>query len=79
MKDLAAKLEKYRLEAEDCELISKLAGDANKREFFAKLAVQFRRLSRDIEEQMAHRERYAEIMASSRATIAQADAVLNRR
>ena len=79
MQDLVAKLEKYQLEAEDCEMISKLAGDVKKREFFAKLAVQFRQLSRDIEQQIARRERNAEVVASSRAAIAQADAVLNRR
>ena len=77
MRDLVAKLEKYRLEAEDCELISKLAVDMNKREFFARLAVQFRQLSRDIEEQMAGREPDTDLSASSRAANAQADAVLN--
>ena len=79
MKDLTAKLEKYRLEAEDCEVISKLAGDVKKREFFARLAAQFRELSRDLEEQIARQERDAELVASSRAVMAQADAVLNRR
>ena len=57
MQDLVAKLEKYRLEAEDCEIISKLSGDVKKRAFFARLSVQFRQLARDIEEQIAARER----------------------
>jgi hypothetical protein len=32
MKDLNAKLEKFLTEAEDCELIGRLAGDPKKRE-----------------------------------------------
>ena len=37
MDDLHAKLEKLSLEAEDCELIAKLATDLKKRAMFAKL------------------------------------------
>ena len=56
MQDLHEKLEKYRLEAEDCEIIGRLAGDVKKRAFFARLAVRFRTMARDIEEQIAIRE-----------------------
>ena len=49
MDDLQAKLEKLSLEAEDCELIAKLATDLEKRAMFAKLALQLRAMARDIE------------------------------
>ena len=35
-------------EAEDCDLISRLATDKTKREFFKKLAVDLRGMARDI-------------------------------
>ncbi len=57
MQDLKAKLEKLRLEAEDCELIANLATDLKKRAFFAKLAVQLKAMARDIESAMAARAR----------------------
>jgi hypothetical protein len=50
MNDLHAKLEKLSLEAEDCELIAKLATDLKKRAMFARLAFQLRAMARDIEE-----------------------------
>jgi hypothetical protein len=49
MEDLRARLEKLLLEAEDCELIAKLATDLNKRAFFAKLALQLKSMARDVE------------------------------
>ena len=49
MDDLHAKLEKLSLEAEDCELIAKLATDLKKRAMFAKLAVQLRTMAREVE------------------------------
>ena len=55
MEDLDAKLEKLLLEAEDCELIAKLATDVKKRAFCARLAVQLRTMARDIQEIMALR------------------------
>jgi hypothetical protein len=39
MEDLRAKLEKLVIEAEDCELIGRVATDPDKRELFKKLAV----------------------------------------
>jgi len=50
MQDLQAKLEKLLLEAEDCELIAKLAADMKKRVFFANMAVQLRALAHDVED-----------------------------
>jgi hypothetical protein len=49
MKDMKAHLEKLRLEAEECELISKLATDATKKSLFAKLAVHHRTLADEVE------------------------------
>jgi hypothetical protein len=46
---LRIKLEKLLVEAEDCELISKLATDSRKRELFKKLATDLRSMARDIE------------------------------
>jgi hypothetical protein len=57
MEDLRAKLEKLRAEADDCELIARLATDVKKSAFFAKLAVQLRTMARDIEGVMAVRAR----------------------
>ncbi|WP_167351849.1 hypothetical protein [Bradyrhizobium tropiciagri] len=49
MKDMKAHLEKLRLEAEECELISKLATNATKKELFAKLAAHHRALADEVE------------------------------
>jgi hypothetical protein len=48
MEDLRAKLEKLLIEAEDCELIGRLAIDPDKRELFKKLAVGLRGMAHDI-------------------------------
>ncbi|SEB99603.1 hypothetical protein [Bradyrhizobium erythrophlei] len=52
MKDMAAHLEKLRTEAEECELISKLATNAIKKELFAKLAAHHRNLADEVERAM---------------------------
>ncbi len=49
MEDLHAELERFSLDAEDCELIANLATDLKKRAMFAKLAVQLRTMARDVE------------------------------
>jgi hypothetical protein len=59
MQDLSARLEKLLTEAEDCELIGRLATDLRKRALFAKLAADLRALARDIEAVMAAREQEA--------------------
>ena len=48
MEDLKSKLEKLLSEAEDCELIGRLATDPNKRELFKKLANDLRAMANDI-------------------------------
>ena len=48
MEDLKSKLEKLLSEAEDCELIGRLATDPNKRELFKKLAKDLRAMANDI-------------------------------
>ena len=55
VQDLKAKLEKLRTEAEDCELIGRLATDIHKRELFLRLAVDLRSMARDIEAMIATR------------------------
>jgi hypothetical protein len=48
MEDLTAKLEKLLTEAEDCELIGRLATDPAKRELFKRLARDLRSMAGDI-------------------------------
>jgi hypothetical protein len=55
MEDLRAKLEKLRGEADDCELISRLATDGEKRVLFGKLAIDLRIMARDIAAMIAAR------------------------
>ncbi|WFU35937.1 hypothetical protein QA635_16595 [Bradyrhizobium brasilense] len=52
MKDMQAHLEKLRVEAEECELISKLATNATKKSLFAKLAAHHRTLADEVEQTM---------------------------
>jgi hypothetical protein len=52
---LRIKLEKLLVEAEDCDLIGKLATDTQKRELFKKLANGLRSMARDIEAKIAGR------------------------
>jgi hypothetical protein len=52
---LRVKLEKLLVEAEDCQLIGKLATDVQKRELFKKLATDLRSMARDIEAEIAGR------------------------
>jgi hypothetical protein len=56
MEDLSAKLEKLLTEAEDCEIIGRLATDPNKRELFKRLAVDLRAMARDIQAVMGARK-----------------------
>jgi hypothetical protein len=51
--DLMERLQKLRDDADDCELISKLATDQAKREVFANLAIQLRQAAADVEQVMA--------------------------
>jgi hypothetical protein len=49
MKDLTDKLEKLRSDAEDCDLIGRLATDQTKRETFRRLASQLRDMAAELE------------------------------
>ena len=55
MEDLTAKLEHLLTEAEDCEIIGRLAADAKKRELFKRLAIDLRSMAREIEALVALR------------------------
>ena len=57
MEDLRAKLEKLLIEAEDCDLIGRLATDPKKRELFKKLAADLRAIAHDIQTVIAERTR----------------------
>ncbi len=60
MQDLRENLEKLLTEAEDCELIGRLATDPKKRELFERLATDLRQMARDIEAMIAGRAPEAE-------------------
>jgi hypothetical protein len=60
MEDLSARLEKLLVEAEDCELIGRLAGDVAKRELFKRLAVDLRAMARDVQAVIAGRSARSE-------------------
>jgi hypothetical protein len=55
MEDLNAKLEKLLVEAEDCDMIGRLATDLNKRELFKRLAADLRTMADDIRAAIAQR------------------------
>lgn len=55
MKDLHARLEKLRTDAEDCILISRLATDPVKRETFHMLAESYKVLAEKLERVIAAR------------------------
>jgi hypothetical protein len=56
MEDLSARLEKLLTEAEDCDLIGKLATDLKKRALFQKLASDLRSMAREVEAVIADRK-----------------------
>ena len=53
MKDLQKKLEKLLVEAEDCELIGRLASDVAKRETFRRLSMQLREKAEELKQTIA--------------------------
>lgn len=53
IKDVEAQLEKLRVDAEDCALISRLATDPNKQELFARLAKHLETLASEVERAIA--------------------------
>jgi hypothetical protein len=55
MQEMKQKLDRLLAEAEDCELIGRLATDAEKRAYFRKLGSQLRAMAEDIRATMAAR------------------------
>jgi hypothetical protein len=55
MKDLKAELEKLLVNAEDCELIARLATDSDKRETFGRIAKQLRGMAAELKAEIAAR------------------------
>jgi hypothetical protein len=56
MKDLTDRLQQLLTDAEDCDLIGKLATDMTKRETFKRLADQLRKAAADIEQVIAQKK-----------------------
>jgi hypothetical protein len=56
MKDFQNQREKLLKEAADCELISNLASDGEKREVFSKLAQTYREIASRLAEEMEKRQ-----------------------
>ncbi len=55
MTELEDKLERFETLTAECELIAKLATDSTKREFYLKLAEQYRQLAVDARRAIATR------------------------
>ncbi len=55
MRELNATLERLLTEAEDCDLIAKLASDPNKGKLFKRLATDLRAMVREVEAGIADR------------------------
>jgi hypothetical protein len=78
MEDLSVKLEKLLMEAEDCDLIGRLATDRNKRELFEKLAADLRAIARDIQVVIAGRANVSPQSNQNKVPAATSNAVLNK-
>jgi hypothetical protein len=59
MKDLKAELEKLLVNAEDCELIARLATDPSKRETFGRIAKQLRGMADELKAEILERSKKA--------------------
>ena len=53
MPELQDRLERFETLTADCELITKLATDSTKREFYLKLSEQYRQLALDMRQAIA--------------------------
>jgi hypothetical protein len=78
MEDLSVKLEKLLMEAEDCDLIGRLATDRNKRELFEKLAADLRAIARDIQVVIAGRANVSPQSNQNKVPAATSNTVLNK-
>jgi hypothetical protein len=56
MKDLKAELEKLLTNAEDCELIARLATDLTKRDTFSKISKQLREMAAELQAEIAGKQ-----------------------
>lgn len=55
MTELEDRLERFETLTAECELITKLATDSTKREFYLKLSEQYRQLAQDMRQAIATR------------------------
>ena len=55
MEEMKARLEKLLADAEDCELISRLAEDVGKRAMFRRLPEQFRAMAEEVRSSIAQK------------------------
>jgi len=78
MEDLSTKLEKLLMDAEDCDLIGRLAADPNKRELFEKLAADLRAIARDIQVVIAVRTNVSPQSNQNQSSRATSNAELNK-
>jgi hypothetical protein len=78
MEDLSTKLEKLLMDAEDCDLIGRLAADRNKRELFEKLAADLRAIARDIQVVIAGRTNVSPPSNQNKVPAATSNAELNK-
>jgi hypothetical protein len=70
MKDMEAQLERLRLDAEDCALISRLATDPNKQELFARLAKHLATLASEVERAIAENRQQGTKLTTALAVVA---------
>jgi len=59
MQDLKTELEKLLVNAEDCELIARLASDKEKRETFSRIARQLRGMADELKAEILERSKKA--------------------
>jgi hypothetical protein len=57
MKDVESQLDRMRRDAEECAMISRLAGSHKKKELFARLAEHLRVLASELERTITERKR----------------------
>jgi hypothetical protein len=56
MNDLQAKLERFEIDAAECEIIARLATDTAKRELYLRLALHYRELVADMRKAIATKD-----------------------
>lgn len=56
MTGLQAKLERFEMDAAECEIIARLATDGAKRDLYSRLALHYRQLAADIQKALATKD-----------------------